>query len=97
MKITFDRYADLVFKCDNAMREHMLAKQRVSRDPNAETAAELKAAEVGLLDCQDYDLMRKRMIFWGLNENDLSLMGLQAIEAKGASVRDAVRIHEIRY
>ena len=35
----------------------MIAKQQVTRGPGKDTVAILNAAEVALLDCQDYDLM----------------------------------------
>ena len=57
----------------------------------------LEAAEVALIDCQDYDLMRKRLLQWGLRENELALMGLQAIEEKSSSLQRVIEIHEIRY
>jgi len=53
--------------------------------------------EVGLISCQDYDLMRKRLMQWGLSENDLSEMALMAVEERAENLADVVRIHEIRY
>ena len=97
MWIAYEPYAQLVFLCDNAMREHMLAKQHVARKPDAESVSILEAMEIALLDCQDYDLMRKRLIQWGLRDNELALMGLQAIEEKSDSLHRVIEIHEIRY
>lgn len=91
------RYQEATYRCDRAMRSHMIAKQRVFRAPGEDTVAELEAAEVALLDCQDYDLLRKRLIRWGLNENDLSLMALKAIEAKDQGLQRVIEIHEIRH
>ncbi len=97
MTISQDRFGTLTYACDNAMLGHFIAKQRVANSPSKENADILKAAEIGLLDCQDYDLMRKRLIRWGLNDNDLSEMSLLAIEQKGQDLRDVIRVHEIRY
>ena len=91
------RYQELTYACDRAMRDHMIAKQQVIRRPGKDTVAILNAAEVALLDCQDYDLMRKRLIQWGLDDNDLSLMALRAIEAKARDLQQVIEIHEIRY
>jgi hypothetical protein len=41
--------------------------------------------------------MRKRLIQWGLRDNELALMGLRAIEEKGDSLHRVIEIHEIRY
>lgn len=92
-----DQYADLTYRCDYAMRDHLVAKQRLDQDPSKENVDGLRAMEVGLLACQDYDLLRKRLMRWGLTENDLSEMALVAIEDRAQNLADVVRIHEIRY
>jgi len=97
MSIAYEPYARLVFACDNAMRDHLLVKQRLARDPASDNVSALEAAEIGLLDCQDYDQMRKRLIQWGLRDNELALMGLRAIEEKATSLHRVIEIHEIRY
>lgn len=90
-------FASLTFKCDHAMREHLVAKQAVVETPSSQTVADVQAAEIALLDCQDYDLMRKRLKRWGLSENEVSEMSLIAIEERADSLPDVVRNHEIRY
>lgn len=90
-------YGALVFKCDQAMREHFIAKSRVVAAPSEDSTALLAAAEVALIDCHDYDLMRKDLQRLGLQEADLAAMGLRAIERRGEDIREIVRIHEIRY
>jgi hypothetical protein len=92
-----DEYADLTYRCDYAMRDHLVAKQLLDQDPSKQNVDGLRAMEVGLLACQDYDLLRKRLIRWGLTENDLSEMALVAIEDRAQNLADVVRIHEIRY
>lgn len=92
-----EEYGGLVFKCDQAMREHFISKQVVAQTPNKDNANALMEAEIALVDCQDYDLTRKRLLGWGLNENDLSELGLRAIEEKSKDIRKVVDIHEIRY
>ncbi|SHK60749.1 hypothetical protein SAMN05444000_14513 [Shimia gijangensis] len=97
MKLHQEEFGELTFYCDNAMRVHFVAKQRLAGTPSQTNVETLKAAEIGLLDCQDYDLMRKRLIRWGLSENELSEMSLLAIEEQGRDLRDVIKIHEIRY
>lgn len=92
-----ERYGMLVFKCDQAMREHFIAKARLEEVPDAERAALVLQSEVALLDCHDYDVFRKWLLQLGLTEIDLGAMGLAAIEARGSDIRETVRIHEIRY
>jgi hypothetical protein len=90
-------YQELVFKCDNAMREHFIAKNRMLSEPSDDAVKTLNAAEIGLIECHDYDVMRKRLLSLGLTEHDLALMGLKAIEEKGSDVKTFVKIHEIKY
>ena len=90
-------YQEATYRCDRAMRDHLIAKQQVFREPGKETVVALRAAEVAMLDCQDYDMLRKRLILWGLRENELSLMALKAIEAKDRDLQQVIEIHEIRY
>jgi hypothetical protein len=90
-------YADLAFKCDHAMREHFIARSKAVTAPSKEAAVLLSEAEVALIDCHDYDRLRKSLLRVGMTEVDLSAMSLIAIEAKGKDIREIVRIHEIRY
>lgn len=92
-----DEYATLTYRCDYAMRDHLVAKQRLDQEPSVANVEGLRAMEVGLISCQDYDLMRKRLMQWGLSENDLSEMALVAVEQRAENLADVVRIHEIRY
>lgn len=93
----YDEYTALVFKCDHAMREHFISKQKVTIEPNSKNVNSLLQAEIALIDCQDYDLVRKRLLSLGLEESDLSELELRAIEEKAVDIRKAVEIHEIRY
>lgn len=90
-------YKELVFKCDSVMREHFIAKSQVLHSPSDEAIRSLHAAETGLLTCHDYDVLRKRLISSGLSQNDLSRIGLEAIEERAKDVRMFVETHEIRY
>jgi hypothetical protein len=91
------QYEELMFKCDNVMREHLIAKNRMLNEASGDSVKVLNSAEVGLIECHDYDVMRKRLISLGLTDNDLSLMGLEALEERGADVETFVKIHEFKY
>lgn len=92
-----DRYQILMFQCDHVMREHFVAKQMVLASTTEETVRNLEAAEIGLTACHSYDTLRKKMMSWGLSENALARIGLEAIEERATDVRMFVEIHEIRY
>ena len=91
------QYGNHVFHCDNAMKQHFIAKSRLVSSPSAETISSLKSAELGLIDCHEYDKFRKKLITLGLNENDLSEMGLKAIEESRTELNILVKQHEIKY
>lgn len=90
-----EEYGRLTYLCDSAMREHYIARARVSETPNEDSVDVLAATEIALIDCQDYDLLQKRLMNLGLRENELSLMRLRAIEREGR-LDEVVRFHEIR-
>jgi hypothetical protein len=90
-------YQEATYRCDRSMRDHLLAKQALYAAPSEDAVEALEAAEIGLIDCQDYDLLRKRLLLLGLDETALSLMALKAIEAKAGDLQEVIDIHEIRY
>ena len=92
-----ERYKELVFACDNVMRDHLIAKNKVVNEKSEQSIKQLKAAELGLLTCDDYDRLRKKMIDLGVSEGRLSMYGLEAIEEKSEDVRTFVRTHEFKY
>lgn len=92
-----ERYSELVFKCDEAMRQNFIAKARAVKAPTEQNAGLLRASDISLIDCHDYDNFRKRLGSLGLTQDELGLMGLTAIEHKAADTRDLVRFHEVRY
>ncbi|MBD3775156.1 MAG: hypothetical protein IE921_16425 [Rhodobacteraceae bacterium] len=92
-----DEYGQLVEQCDTAMRDHFQAKQVVARDSDDRAERELGEAEIGLIVCQDYDLYQKRLLQWGLREDELAQMRLKATEARASDLDDVIAIHEINF
>ena len=96
VKVNQQEYGKLTYLCDSAMRSHYLAKARTAAAPSKETVGALERAELALVDCQDYDLLQKKLQVWGLRENELGLMRLQAIEADAEGLKDVIDAHEIK-
>lgn len=90
-------YGRLVEQCDTAMRDHFQAKRSVELGQSAEVNPALAAAEVGLIVCQDYDLYQKRLLQWGLREEELAQMRLLAIEARATDLEEVIATHEISF
>jgi len=90
-------YQVLMFKCDNVMRDHLIAKNRVMYEKSDLSLKQLKAAEIGLISCHDYDRLRKRMKIWGVSDSQLSYIGLAAIEKNTKHLMKYVEIHEVKY
>ena len=90
-------YKEMVFLCDNVMRDHLIAKNKVIVDVTKNSIEQLKAAELGLISCHDYDKLRKKLILWGVKEDRLALLGLSSIEENAKHIRKFVEIHEFRY
>lgn len=92
-----EEYKEKMFVCDSAMRNHLIAKNRVKFQKTQEALRKLEISEVSLVHCHDYDMLRKKMISMGLTSNDLAMLGLEAIEAKAADIKKLVEIHEFKY
>ena len=92
-----DEYKEMMFNCDHAMREHYIAKKNLEIKNTEINIKNLQATELGLLKCHEYDKKRKFLISKGLSENDLQILGLEALEEKQYELRDFVEIHEFRY
>ena len=90
-------YKEAMFRCDQVMREHLIAKTAVEVEISQTSIRNLQAAELGLLDCHEYDKYRKNLVAWGLDQNDLSRIGLEAFEEQAYELQRFVEIHEIRY
>ena len=90
-------YGQLVEQCGGAMRDHYQAKMRAVEAPSQEAGLEVYSGEIGLIVCQDYDLYQKRLMQWGLSENELAQMRLKAIEARAGDLDEVVATHEIRF
>jgi hypothetical protein len=58
--------------CDIAMESAWYGRES---DP-----AERLSQDIHLLDCHEYDKLRKQMLFLGLNESYLSWLGLRSLE-----------------
>lgn len=90
-------YKVLMFNCDQGMRDHYIAKRAVELDASPASIKNLQASELMLTDCHDYDKLRKKMLSWNLTPNDLSLIGIEALEEKEYELQRFVEIHEFRY
>ena len=96
-KLFANEYKELMFQCDSVMRDHMIAKNRVRYEKNEQSIKDLEAAEIGLISCHDYDKLRKRMMVWGLSAEEISYIGLEAIEERTQDLMRYVEIHEFKY
>jgi hypothetical protein len=92
-----NEYKQLMFKCDNVMRDHMIAKNRVIKEKTMESIKLLENANIGLITCNEYDLLRKKMLINGLSEDDLALLGLEAIEENNSELIKFAETHEFKY
>jgi|TARA_B110000114_G_C14760248_1_gene264546 His-Xaa-Ser system protein (TIGR03982 family) len=81
-------YMRLVVKCDVAMESAWYG------DNTDET--EVKAQQVHLLDCHEYDKTRKKMLFSGLPETYLSWLGLKSLEIYQRPASEFTEAHRFR-
>lgn len=92
-----EEYKLLTLQCDQAMHsEAVLRSPELSLEVTEQQANLLKAsADVELTVCHNYDKLRKRLLIAGLSENDLALLGLEALEVERITVKRMVEPHRM--
>lgn len=88
-----EAYKQLALACDLAMHEEVVLREIDSDDPAMQR---LKlSADVGMLVCHDYDLMRKRLLLDGMSEDQLAMLGLEVLEVEQITVQQMVDAHRM--
>ena len=92
-----ERYKDLMFQCDHAMRDHYIAKKTMEIYPSDQAVKNLEATELGLLACHEYDKARKTLQIYNVSDATLESLGLSALEEREYDLKRFVKSHEFRY
>ena len=82
-------YIELTLKCAHAMDSNWYIEQLDNPDIQ-------KSSEIQLLDCHDYDKLRKIMLSHGVNENKLSYLALIALEIDQKPASELSAHHKFR-
>jgi len=82
-------YMKLTLKCAHAMDSNWYIEQQ-------QNDALKKSSELQLLDCHDYDKLRKQMLSNGISEYRLSALGLVALEIHQKPAEDLAKHHKFR-
>jgi len=88
-----DEYKLLALNCDLAMHEEAALRGLVGNDPQTERLR--LSADVGMMVCHDYDLLRKKLLTQGMSEDQLSMLGLEALEVEQITVQQMVDAHRM--
>lgn len=73
-------------ECDTAMEADWYYSQSENFDK--------KSNEIQLINCHEYDKLRKVLLMSGLNENYLSWLGLKSLELNQRPVNEFTRKHK---
>ena len=90
-------YKRLTLQCDQAMHSEVIlrAPERSLDVSSQESALLVQSADVELSVCHDYDKLRKRLLVAGLTEDELALLGLEALEIERIPVDRMVEPHRM--
>lgn len=88
-----DDYKKLSLECDLAMHDEV-AIRNLPRD-DAESESLKTSSEVQLAICHQYDKLRKQLLIWGVQEERLALLGLEALESERIPVSLMVDPHRM--
>lgn len=84
-----DEYMKLTLACGFAMDSNWYIEQQSHSDLQ-------KSSEIQLLDCHDYDKLRKKMLDAGISEYRLSEVGLVALELHQKTAEQLAAPHKFR-
>lgn len=84
-----EMYMELTLKCAHAMDSNWYIEQGVDKRLQ-------KSSELQLLDCHEYDKLRKHMLSSGISEHKLSELGLIALEIHQKPAEDLAKYHKFR-
>ena len=86
-------YKRLALECDNAMHDEVAL--RSLPNTSGKQALLIKSADVGLMVCHEYDKLRKKMLITGVTDEQLALLGLEALEVELIPVSRMVEPHRM--
>lgn len=84
-----EEYMKLTLACGFAMDSNWYIEQQSHSDLQ-------RSSEIQLLDCHDYDKLRKQMLARGISEYRLSGLGLIALEINQKSAEQLALAHKFR-
>ena len=88
-----DEYKLLALNCDLAMHEEAALRGLIGNDPQSERLR--LSADVGMMVCHDYDILRKQLLIQGLSEDQLAMLGLEVLEVEQITVQQMVDAHRM--
>lgn len=88
-----DEYKRLALECDLAMHEEAALRDLIGNDPHTERLR--LSADVGMIVCHEYDLLRKKLLINGLSEDRLAMLGLEVLEVEQITVQQMVDAHRM--
>lgn len=86
-------YKKLALECDYAMHEEVSAKAFVGDEDVRHKM--VISGDVGLAVCHEYDVLRKRLLGWGMDDFQLAKLGLEVLEIERIPVGRMVEPHKM--
>lgn len=83
----------LTLECDQAMHDEAALRSGTAGATKDEALT--ISADIGLAVCHDYDKLRKRMLILGITDEQLALLGLEALEIDQIPVARMVQPHRM--
>ncbi len=86
-------YKRLALECDLAMHEEAALRELIENDQQTERLR--LSADVGMIVCHDYDILRKKLLIQGVSEDRLAMLGLEVLEVEQITVQQMVDAHRM--
>lgn len=88
-----DEYKRLALECDLAMHEEAALRELTENDQQTERLR--LSADVGMIVCHEYDILRKKLLIQGVSEDRLAMLGLEVLEVEQITVQQMVDAHRM--
>ena len=89
-----DEFKTLSLACDQAM--HSEVSIRELNNAQVQNGDSLRiSSEIELAVCHEYDKLRKKMLVYGVSEDQLALLGLEALESEQVPVSRMIKPHQM--
>jgi hypothetical protein len=90
-----NEYRDLAVQCEITMHDWMVIEQKVKETPDQQLQNRLAEAERAMSVCHKHDVIRKKLLMNGVDEDRIRLIELEALADESVPFEAFIRPHKM--